>query len=127
MHPIHAAIYARVSSEPQAEAHTIASQVAARRERLSPDGLVVPAGMEFLDDGYSGRPWCVQPLSVCVMRRRRASSTGSMSIRPIGWPANMPIRSYWLTNWGALAWRSSSSTANEGVARKMLCGSRCQG
>jgi site-specific DNA recombinase len=72
MHPIHAAIYARVSSEPQAEAHTIASQVAARRERLSPDGLVVPAGMEFLDDGYSGAT-LVRP---ALERLRDAASAG---------------------------------------------------
>jgi site-specific DNA recombinase len=56
MHPIHAALYARVSSEHQAEAHTIASQVAALRERVTTDGLVVSASMEFLDDGYSGAP-----------------------------------------------------------------------
>jgi site-specific DNA recombinase len=50
----HAAIYARVSSERQADAGTIASQVAALRARASADGLVVPAAREFLDDGYSG-------------------------------------------------------------------------
>jgi site-specific DNA recombinase len=54
MHPIQTALYARVSSEQQAEAHTIASQVAALRERVTTDGLVVPASLEFLDDGYSG-------------------------------------------------------------------------
>src|SRR5215470_9628529 len=54
MYPIQTALYARVSSEQQAEAHTIASQVAALRERVTTDGLVVPASMAFLDDGYSG-------------------------------------------------------------------------
>jgi site-specific DNA recombinase len=49
-----AAIYARVSSEQQVEAHTIASQVTALRERVLADGLSVPAAMQFLDDGYSG-------------------------------------------------------------------------
>jgi site-specific DNA recombinase len=51
---IHAAIYARVSSDQQAAAHTIASQVAALRERVSLDGLVLPDSMQFLDEGYSG-------------------------------------------------------------------------
>ena len=38
---IHAAIYARVSSDQQAAAHTIASQVPALRERLDLDRLVL--------------------------------------------------------------------------------------
>jgi site-specific DNA recombinase len=54
MQPMQAAIYARGSSEQQAEAHTIASQVTALRERVLADGLSVPAAMPFLDDGYSG-------------------------------------------------------------------------
>jgi len=54
MHPIQAAIYARVSSEHQADAQTIASQVAALQDRVTTDGLVVPEALQFLDDGYSG-------------------------------------------------------------------------
>ena len=54
MHATQGAIYARVSSEQQAEAHTVASQVAALRERGAADGLVVPAAMQFLDEGDSG-------------------------------------------------------------------------
>jgi site-specific DNA recombinase len=73
MHPIQAAIYARVSSEQQAEAHTIASQVAALRERLTTDGLVVPAAMEFLDDGHSGAT-LVRP---ALERLRDAAAAGS--------------------------------------------------
>jgi site-specific DNA recombinase len=49
-----AAIYARVSSEQQAQEHTIASQVAALRARVADDGVVLPVEREFLDDGYSG-------------------------------------------------------------------------
>src|SRR5262245_19634682 len=48
------AIYARVSSAQQAEAQTIASQVAALRERLAAEGLTVSEAMQFLDEGYSG-------------------------------------------------------------------------
>jgi site-specific DNA recombinase len=48
------AIYARVSSEQQAEAHTIASQVAALRERVATDRLLLVPDAEFIDEGYSG-------------------------------------------------------------------------
>ena len=51
---IHAAIYARVSSDQQTAAHTIASQVAALRERVGLDGLVLPDTMQCLDEGYRG-------------------------------------------------------------------------
>ena len=51
MNTTQVAIYARVSSEQRTEAQTIASQVAALRERVTADGAVVPAAMRFLDDG----------------------------------------------------------------------------
>jgi site-specific DNA recombinase len=54
MNPIQVALYARVSSEQQAEAHTVASQVVALRERVAADGLTVSEAMQFLDEGYSG-------------------------------------------------------------------------
>ena len=54
MNPTQVAIYARVSSEQQAEAHTVASQVAALRERVAADGLTVSEAMQCLDEGYSG-------------------------------------------------------------------------
>ncbi len=49
-----AAIYARVSSDQQAEAGTIASQVAALEQRLQQDELVLDPELRFLDEGYSG-------------------------------------------------------------------------
>ena len=51
MNPMQVAIYARVSSEQQAETHTIASQVAALRERVAADELTVSEAMPFLDEG----------------------------------------------------------------------------
>ena len=74
MHSLQSALYARVSSEQQAEAHTIASQVAALRERVTTDGLVVPASMEFLDDGYSGAT-LVRP---ALERLRDAAAAGGI-------------------------------------------------
>jgi site-specific DNA recombinase len=54
MNTTQVAIYARVSSEQQAETHTLASQAAALRERVATDGLAVSEAMQFLDEGYSG-------------------------------------------------------------------------
>jgi site-specific DNA recombinase len=46
--------YARVSSEQQAEAGTIGSQLAALRERVAQDGFTLTEELTFIDDGYSG-------------------------------------------------------------------------
>ena len=54
MNTTQVAIYARVSSEQRTEAQTIASQVAALRERVTADGAVVPEALQFLDGGDSG-------------------------------------------------------------------------
>jgi site-specific DNA recombinase len=48
------AIYARVSSDQQAQAGTIASQVAALEQRVAQDGLALDPEMRFLDEGFSG-------------------------------------------------------------------------
>ena len=49
-----AALSARVSSDRQAEAKTIQSQLAALRERMVCDGLAVPEERQCVDDGYTG-------------------------------------------------------------------------
>jgi site-specific DNA recombinase len=49
-----AAIYARVSSEQQAQAHTIESQVAELREKVTADGFELIEELECIDEGYSG-------------------------------------------------------------------------
>ena len=69
-----AAIYARVSSEQQAEAATIASQVAALEERVAKDGLVLEPQMRFLDEGYSGAT-LIRP---ALERLRDMAVTGAM-------------------------------------------------
>jgi len=48
------ALYARVSSEQQAEAGTIDSQIAALQERIVQDGYQVSKDLVFVDEGYSG-------------------------------------------------------------------------
>src|SRR5471030_2259726 len=48
------AIYARVSSDRQAQEQTIDSQVSALRERVAGDGHTLDDALCFLDDGISG-------------------------------------------------------------------------
>jgi len=54
MIPLRSAIYARVSSEQQASAQTIASQLAMLEARLGQDGVLLSPEYRFLDEGYSG-------------------------------------------------------------------------
>jgi site-specific DNA recombinase len=51
---VRAALYARVSSEQQAQAQTIASQIEALKDRIVKDGLALDQELSFIDDGYSG-------------------------------------------------------------------------
>src|SRR5258708_15855966 len=51
---LRAALYARVSSDHQAERGTIASQVEALLCRVVADGLTIDPELQFLDDGHSG-------------------------------------------------------------------------
>ena len=48
------ALYARVSSEQQAEEGTIDSQIAALQERIAQDGYALTEELAFVDAGYSG-------------------------------------------------------------------------
>jgi site-specific DNA recombinase len=54
MKQLQVSIYARVSSEQQAEAGTIGNQLAALRERVVQDGCRLSEELTFIDDGYSG-------------------------------------------------------------------------
>jgi len=49
-----AALYARVSSDQQADAGTIASQVADLEQRIRQDGFALEGELRFTDEGYSG-------------------------------------------------------------------------
>jgi site-specific DNA recombinase len=51
MSAIQAAIYARGSSERQADTQTVASQVATLRERVAADGLPLPEALQCIDNG----------------------------------------------------------------------------
>ena len=54
MSTLAAALYARVSSDQQAQAQTIDSQLVALRERIAREGGVLNPAHEFIDAGYSG-------------------------------------------------------------------------
>ena len=94
MQPLHAAIYARVSSDQQTVDNTIASQLAALEARLAQEGLRVAPEHRFVDEGYSGAT-LVRP---ALERLRdaaspRACSIVSTSTRPTGWRAATPTTS----------------------------------
>lgn len=48
------ALYARVSSEKQAQANTIDSQITALEDRIREDGFILLNEFKFIDNGYSG-------------------------------------------------------------------------
>jgi site-specific DNA recombinase len=54
VHELQVALYARVSSEQQAEANTIASQLADLQARISADGIAWTTVLSYVDEGYSG-------------------------------------------------------------------------
>jgi site-specific DNA recombinase len=68
------AMYARVSSERPAEAHTVESQVAALRECIARDGLHLSDELQFIDEGYSGAT-LVRP---ALERLREAVAVGAV-------------------------------------------------
>jgi site-specific DNA recombinase len=74
---------ARVSSERQAEAHTVESQVVARRERLARDGLHLPDEWQCIDEGSSGAT-LVRP---ALERRRDAVAVGAVDRLSVHSPA----------------------------------------
>jgi site-specific DNA recombinase len=69
------ALYARVSSEQQAVAHTVESQLAALTERAQSDGTPIPAERQFIDDGYSGASLARPALD----RLRDLAATGAVT------------------------------------------------
>jgi site-specific DNA recombinase len=74
MDSVRAALYARVSSDQQTEANTIASQIAALEQRLQGDGLTLDPELRFLDEGYSGST-LVRP---ALERLRDAAANGAI-------------------------------------------------
>jgi len=71
---LRAAIYARVSSEQQADAGTISSQLEALTERVNADGLVLEQEGCFIDDGFTGATL----LRPALERLRDMAATGAL-------------------------------------------------
>jgi site-specific DNA recombinase len=68
------ALYARVSSDQQANTQTIASQLSALRERMRMDDCQPPSELEFIDEGWSGAT-LMRP---ALERLRDAAALGSI-------------------------------------------------
>ena len=85
MQPTQRALYARVSSEQQADAHTVASQVAALRARGAADSLTVSEAMQFLEEGDSGAT-LVRP---ALARLRDVIAAGSVDRLSVHAPARL--------------------------------------
>ena len=108
MNPIQAAIYARVSSAQQAEAHTVASQIAALRERIAADDLPLPEALQFIDEGYSGAT-LVRPALERLRDLAAAGAVDRLYVHSrIGWPANTPTKCCWSMSSSTPGSRSSS-------------------
>ena len=73
-HSVRAALYARVSSEQQAQAGTIASQIAAVLQRAGEDQLCIEPEAQFIDEGHSGAT-LVRP---ALERLRDLAATGGI-------------------------------------------------
>ncbi len=73
MNDARAAVYARVSSEQQANARTIAGQISALRERVGAEGIELAEELTFVDDGYSGATL----LRPAMERLRDAAAAGA--------------------------------------------------
>ena len=80
-----AAFYARVSSEQQAEAHTIQRQVAALRARVAAAGCPWPPEREVIDEGDRGstlvRPGLERLRDVAAPERRDVPSPARLARR----------------------------------------------
>src|SRR3954470_2215507 len=83
---VRAAIYARVSSDQQADRHTIDSQVEALLARAAADGHEIQAELRFLDDGQSGAS-LIRP---ALERLRDLAAMGAIDVV---WFSMPPLRS----------------------------------
>lgn len=76
---MHAAIYARVSSERQAQENTIDSQLQALHARVREEGLIIDEELCFIDDGYSGST-LVRPALERLRDQAAAGSIGRLYV-----------------------------------------------
>ena len=74
------AVYARVSSEQQAQQATIESQLAALEQRVKADGHVLLPQDVYVDEGFSGAT-LVRP-ALERLRDRAAEGVSSSGLRP---------------------------------------------
>jgi DNA invertase Pin-like site-specific DNA recombinase len=85
-----AALYARVSTERQAERGTIGSKLQLLRQHVTAAGDELVG--EYLDDGHSGARLDHPGSTRCVMAPKVGCSSGCGACRRIDWPVPTPIR-----------------------------------
>lgn len=73
-HNLNVALYARVSSEQKASAHTIESQLSTLKQKITSDGYTLQSDLQFVDEGYSGAT-LVRP---ALEQLRDLAATGSI-------------------------------------------------
>jgi hypothetical protein len=94
---VRAALYARVSTERQADRGTIGSQLALLREHIAAAGDELIG--EYVDDGIPGRDWTAPAWTPCVMPPRSGSCNGCGACHRTGSPAPTPTRCWCSTSW----------------------------
>ena len=104
IHPRRVALYARVSSDRQAQDGTIDSQVSTIRDRIESDKEVLEPEMTFCDDGVSGttlvRPALERLRDQAAAGVHRVLSGGRFDAAP-GDPARTGLgcQRSWLCGW----------------------------
>ena len=73
------ALYARVSTDEQAERFGLSSQITELGAWATARGYTIPEGVMFIDDGYSGAEWSGWRLTACAPPPGPASSTSCWS------------------------------------------------
>ena len=102
------AIYARVSTERQAERGTIGSQLAALRDQVSTAGHELIS--EFIDDGQSGARLDRPGLDALRDAAEAGLFDAVWCLSRTGWPGSTPTRSSSSTSWPASVSRCISAT-----------------
>ena len=107
------AIYARVSSDQQAEAQTIASQVAALRERVTADGAVVPEAIRAIQFS-SSIPMRASACAGWAANRRQAAA---MLVSPAHRSSPITVLRSAAMIWGVLPQRTCERSSSNVTSR----------
>ena len=115
------ALYARVSSDQQSKANTIASQIAALEQRAEKDKKVIHLDMKFIDEGFSGAT-LVRP---ALERLRDCAAMGEIEILYVHAPDRLSRKHAYqailIEEFTALGIEVIFLTNPPAIARKKIC------